>query len=475
MKNFLKAVLVIATMGFVILLCEKVLLLKSEDGIEQIEAFYLQKENTVDVLFLGSSHIYCDVNTGVLWDEYGMAGFDLGGAEQPYWNSYYYLKEALKTQKPKVIVLDITTPGIRAVDFQPENWVICNNYGMHWNKNRIDAMKASALDQSFSRLLFPLNTIHNRYDELTREDFTDTNQSIVYKGFDPRETVTPFETPDISHVTETTPVSEKAEKYLRLMIELAKEENIPLVMMSAPYVVTEDAQKLYNYVFQIAEEEKIPYYDFNKRYKEMNLDFQTDMAEDLHLNESGNQKFSKYLGACLLEEYKIPDRRGDANYSSWAASAVVQRQEEAKTELLATGTVNEYLPKLLNQNYIVYLSFGEGIDNPALNEEVKEQLMKLGINEADFINGEAAIVNNGALLFHSNKEEFRAFIEEGNDRILFFREKNEYDEQVTGIYLNEDKYDVRNTGINIFVYDTQLNKMVDHVNFDIQNEIILTR
>lgn len=475
MKNFLKIALVIATMGFVLVLCEKVLLLKSEDGIEQIEALYLQENNTIDVLFLGSSHIYCDVNTGVLWDEYGIAGFDLGGAEQPYWNSYYYLKEALKTQKPKVIVMDITTPGIRAVDFQPENWVVCNNYGMHWNKNRIDALRASTLDQSFARLLFPLNTIHSRYDELKREDFTDTNQTIFYKGFDPRETVTPFETPDISHVTEMTPVSEKAEKYLRMIIELAQQEEIPLLMVSAPYVVTEDSQKLYNYVFDIAEETGIPYLDFNKKYEEIGLDFQTDMAEDLHLNESGNQKFTKYLGKCILDNYEIPDRRGDAKYNSWAAAAIVERQEEAKVELLGTTDMKDYLSKLFNQNYIVYLSFGEGIDDPAFNEELKTELKEIGVEEENFVNGEAVIVNHGTSLFASDKDEFRAFIEEGEDRLLYFRELNEYGERITGLYFNEDKYDVKNTGINIIVYDTQLKQIVDHVNFNIENEFVLVR
>ncbi|HOO27526.1 MAG TPA: hypothetical protein PLU43_03605, partial [Lachnospiraceae bacterium] len=400
---------------------------------------------------------------------------DLGGAEQPYWNSYYYLKEALKTQTPKVIVLDITTPGIRAVDFQPENWVVCNIYGMHWNKNKYDALKVSTLEQSFERLAIPLNTIHGRYDELTKEDFTDTNQSISYKGFDPRETVTLFETPDISDVTKTAPISEKAEKYLRKIIELTKEENIPLLMISAPYVVTEDAQMLYNYVFDIADESDIAYIDFNKPYEEMDLDFQTDMAENLHLNESGNEKFSKYLGECLLEKYEIPDRCGNSAYISWETDAINQRQEEAKTSLENTGSISEYLPMLLNKNYIVYLSFGDEMEDLYLDEEVRLQLNTLGISDEKLCGKSAVIVNNGNLLFQSDKEEFKAFISEGTDRLLYFREPDENDVYTTGIYINEDRYAMKKTGISILVYDRQLKQVVDHVNFNIQNGFSLER
>lgn len=47
------------------------------------------------------------MNTGTLWDDFGIASFDLCGSIQPLWNTYYYMKEALETQKPKVMVVDM--------------------------------------------------------------------------------------------------------------------------------------------------------------------------------------------------------------------------------------------------------------------------------------------------------------------------------------------------------------------------------
>ncbi len=71
-----------------------------------MDAFRNLEEDSLDILVLGSSHAYVDINPAVLWSEYGIAAYDLCGSNQPMWNTYYYLKEALKTQTPKVVVLE---------------------------------------------------------------------------------------------------------------------------------------------------------------------------------------------------------------------------------------------------------------------------------------------------------------------------------------------------------------------------------
>ena len=93
--NIIKVLIIAAVAVVLVLGIAKVLLLKSEDGINQFQAFYKQPENSIDVIFSGSSKVYCDIATGVLWENHGIAAFDLGGAEAPSWVSYYQLKEAL--------------------------------------------------------------------------------------------------------------------------------------------------------------------------------------------------------------------------------------------------------------------------------------------------------------------------------------------------------------------------------------------
>ena len=116
---------------------------KNDDGIYDMELFYKLPEDSVEVLVLGSSHAYCGFNTGVLWREQGIPAYILAGSQQPMWNSYHCLIEALKYQKPSLVVLEgymtyIDTP------YRDDSMVIRNTYGMRWSRNKIEAIKASA-------------------------------------------------------------------------------------------------------------------------------------------------------------------------------------------------------------------------------------------------------------------------------------------------------------------------------------------
>lgn len=68
--------------------------------------FYKLPKDSVDVIFLGSSHAIAGFDTQELYDSYGIRGYNLGSGEQNILISYYYLMETLKTQNPKVVVLD---------------------------------------------------------------------------------------------------------------------------------------------------------------------------------------------------------------------------------------------------------------------------------------------------------------------------------------------------------------------------------
>lgn len=466
MKNLCRALISIAAFALVYYGCSRILLLKSEDGIEQMQAYYLQKENTVDVLLLGSSHTYCDVNTGVLWDEYGISAFDLGGAEQPFWNSYYFLKEALKTQKPKVIVLDITIPGIRSEEYQPRVWSVTNLFGIHFNRNRIDATRISVPSSSFETLLNPMNEMHTRYSDLDKDDFIDSNRSVNYKGFDLRDGIVPYETPDMSGVTELTPMTEKEELYYRKIIELTREEKIPLLLVSVPFPVYEEAQKIYNYEFKIAKEEGVPYIDYNKgnHYAEMDLDFKTDMADEFHLNITGNEKFSKYLGAQLKETYDLTDHRGDEKYDSWEVNALIERQETAAARLNRAKTPEDYARVLKNENYITFFNAGSEADG--LMSAHAAALDALGIGADWRVQGMHLILRGDRVSYASAEKEQKVLIDLKKTRLLLVSEEDTEQGSRTLLMVDDRRNEFESSGIAFIVYDSVLDRVVSRREFE---------
>lgn len=468
--KMIRALIVIAAFVAALIICMRILVLKSEDGIKQMESFYLQEEDTVDVLLMGSSHIYCDVNTGILWDEYGISAYDLGGAEQPYWNTYYFLKEALKTQTPKVIVLDITIPGIRSVEHQPEVWSVTNLYGLNWNKNRYDATKISVPGGLFGRVFNPFNTMHTRYDELSKDDFVDANRSINYKGFDLREAISPYEMRDMSDVTEKLPMTEKEETYFRKIIEYTKEKNIPLLLVSVPFPVQryENAQKIYNYEFAIAEEEGIPYIDYNKGYYDkIGLDFSVDMADEFHLNTSGNEKFTKYLGQQLKESYGLTDHKGDKKYGSWEVDALNQRQENSRVALALSDSPGEYFLNLLNDQYITYVSLGYGAEISSFIYDNRTILNRLGLTQDYYITDEMIILTSGKIIYASSDEEQEGFIDLDDMKLMLSRDKDKDGNMISTLRINESKYSLNTAGIKFIVYDKVLKKVVSEMEYEL--------
>ena len=471
--NMLRLLVILAVLVVTYFTLDRILLIKSEDGIDQIRSYYKQPAGTVDALFVGSSHIFCHVNTGVLWDEYGISAYDLAGAEQPFWNSLYYIREALKTQHPKVIVLDITTPGIRPTDFQPENWLITNTYGMKRNKNRYDALKISALKDSFRRVLIPLNSTHGKYSDLSELDFADRNDSVDYKGFDPRETIVPFERPDVSGVTERGELSEKEEEYLRKIIEYVQGTDIPLLFISSPYVVTAEEQAKYNTIFDIADEYGVPYLDFNLMYDEMGLDFNTDLAEILHLNRTGNEKFTRVLGAYIKDSYSLTDHRGDAAYRSWDADALYQRQDTLAFNIrqaVYEGAGGKYLDLLNNENHVIFVSVPPGYEGIA-DESLHQYIEAMGLPVSRITGSGAYILHGGRCIYSTDKPDFKASIADGNRRLLFVRTSQEDGSSQTLVKLNGEAgyqeitgyktYEMPQDGIAVYAYDTILDKTLE--------------
>ena len=465
-KKILNIVLILSLVFLILFVCSRVLMLKSEDGISQWHSYYKQKPNTVDVLFIGSSHVYCDIDNGILWDDYGISSYDLGGAESPMWVTYYHLKEAMKYQTPKAVFMEISLAGIRQVNEQPEFWTEDNNYGMRWNANRINQLKDNTIEKTFPKILFPLSAMHTRYKELNENDFTDKNNSINYKGFDPRWGTTEFETPDAFAITEEEPISEKSEKYFRKIIDLVKEENIPMVMFVSPYYFEESEQRMFNYMFRIAEEEGIDGINFNYYYENMGLDFSTDMAENLHLNSLGTQKFTKYFGQIIKDSFELTDHRGDPKYSSWDVCAENNRMERADFNLFQSKTASEFLEQCKNDNYMMIASFGKNVTEVGIYEQTFKDIIDAGIPIEYITPGNTVVIESGVVKLANNAEQFRIPITEEYGRFLLKRYKEEeYSENyTTTIDMGTSKYKMSDDGAQIYVYDMYRKEMVAHIN-----------
>ena len=322
-RSAIRILCFLAVLCLVLSFVFRVLKPKNDDGIYDMELFYELPEDSVEVLVLGSSHAYCGFNTGVLWREQGIPAYILAGSQQPMWNAYYCLIEALKTQSPSLVVLEgymtyIDTP------YRDDSMVIRNTYGMRWSPNKVRAIMASAPKDRWPDFLLAYTQYHTRYNDLGFQDILPYQGDVMYenwKGTTLKFNTEAKETPQIADVSARDPLEPRTEEYYRKILQLCTEKEIPLLVAVTPYATTEEKQMRFNTAADIAAEYGVPFIDYNKMYEEIGMDFETDMADDGHLNAPGAAKFTSVFGQYLAENYAIPDHRGEEVYETWEKDA----------------------------------------------------------------------------------------------------------------------------------------------------------
>lgn len=449
--------------------------IKDDDGIYSMTKFYELEENTVDVLVLGSSHAYMSFNTGVLWRQQGISSYVLAASAQPLWSTYYYMKEALKTQTPELIVLE----GYRVLEekeFVSAGFAMKSIYGMKWSENRLEAIETGVPREERLGVLLGYTQYHDRYDELSEEDFTVSKKAEKYrdwKGFEFGMTTDPEEEPDVWEETESVELAEKTEKYYRAILELAKEQGIPIMVVIAPYggAVRRD-QMMFHTAEKIAQEYQVPFLNYNVLRDEMPIDYATDMLNKSHLNGRGSCKFTSKWGEYIAGHYEMTDHRGDPAYESWERNAVYLEALMDDVKLRETADVKK-LPEYIAQGrYDIFLS----VDGYCLGDEepVKGVLAKLGISDANG-GGLWYVAGGEDIVWRSGDGENSQYFETERHDFGLERARMEDGRYENVIVIDNQKYQVVKNGINVVVFDTITGEIADVFGVNADNEYQLCR
>lgn len=266
--------------------------------------FYKQEKNSIDILFLGSSHSYSSFNPYLIEEKTGLSGYNFCTQQQPIWITYYYLKEALKYQSPKYIVLDVHMAIAQNNDFAEESVNRDAIDKMKFSLNKFNAINKS-VETSDERVSYYFNIIkyHSRYKTLSSIDFKTAfcNYTVDNKGYIalPKSNYT-FENTPINS-SEIQNITNKNEEYLIKIINLAKKENIKLILVKTPAKYSLEEFKKLNYINKLAQEHKITFINYIKDIDSINLNYNSDFYDSGHLNSSGSEKFTnKFIEDSIL-------------------------------------------------------------------------------------------------------------------------------------------------------------------------------
>ena len=331
----LSLLLVIALSVLVLAFFTRLCMPKYQRGIVEgaMTAEYYRDGSAHDVLFIGDCELYENVSTVELWRKYGIPSYIRGSAQQLVWHSYYLLRDALRSETPKVVVFNVLS--LKYNEPQSESYNRMAIDGMRLSLDKLGAIRASMTDEEqFIEYIFPILRYHSRLTDLKNEDFAYLfrRENVTSAGYYMRADVKPeADFPPPMPLSDYT-LGEKAMGYLNKMADLCEKKGIALVLVKAPTLYPHWYDEWDEQIASFAKERGIAYRNLIPLRDEIGLDMTKDTYDaGLHLNLSGAEKTADYLGAWLQDEFDLPDRRDDPELSEhWSAIEADYEATKAK-------------------------------------------------------------------------------------------------------------------------------------------------
>lgn len=279
-------------------------------------------ENSVEVLFLGSSHVMSGINPAVFWKEAQIPSYNLASRAQTFPFSYLLLKEALKTQHPKMVVVD-------AFSVTEDNLV----YGLanteeHLNMNmdlipfNLEKMKLINRYIPFEKRAYYVSSLfafHTRWSKVFRKQ---TVYDQIYMGFcyaEREEGVScELQMQEIPTEVKCAEIPEVDLLYLEKIITLCEKEDIQLVFIKTPIVAKNRSayEKLESFS-NLLEKEKIPFFNYANPEYNKQFSYEKCMRDNYHMNSTGAECITKMLLEDLEKNNLLTDLMNTEYCETW--------------------------------------------------------------------------------------------------------------------------------------------------------------
>lgn len=371
LKRILNIVLLLVLLAAMLLPLTR--LTARKESTVRFDAFF-DHAGSYDVLFFGTSHVRDGVLPLELWETYGISAYNCASSGASLPTTYWAMKNALEQAQPELIVLDCCR--IR----YPEK---CNDMSsLHdmMDPYPLTLTKvAAAMDLRDSQeqrgemyeLIFPFSVYHSRWDRLTTEDFSP--QPNAANGATPKV--------NVAAPNDFSPSTRKAVLdpalpgvvYLEKIIAECQSRGIQLLLTYLPYAAPPADVEEANAVAGLAEKYGLHYVNF---LAEDLIDLDTDLFDSFsHLNPSGAQKVTAYLGEYISQHYSVSDRRGDSAYA-WMDAALTNYRGYMRSLLADERYLAGYLALLHDASYtpVIHIPAGSPVYGSELSLKLVENL-----------------------------------------------------------------------------------------------------
>lgn len=481
-----------------------------------LRGFDSLNDNTLDVLFVGTSTMMYGIQPMELYKDRNIKGYNLGSINQRIECSYYMVKYAFESQSPKYVFLDVGNLIYKKYSSQRLNatWRALLD-AMPFDSIKIEMAKEyDKMDfgNGFLSAVFPLYNYHSRWSELKREDFDifDTAKPYCMGGAWGNTGTSPapitieqsnqlasgmiyrnegYVNYIVDEKLQSNPINgllydiqyfEGAEECLLDIKDLCESHGAKLILIKVPSVWYPQnyagwTVEKYDKIKALSSKYELPYYDLVYDYPNV-VDWTADSFDGgMHLNSIGAQKTTVWVGN-LLNTLGCAGTGTDSvydemlsNYNKLSKVAMMQQQTEfsAYFDTLAKSV----------DDWTVFIVSREEFTTGMTSEDYEVIKKALGVQliaDSEYANSYVAIIDRGHLVYEATSNR-----------------KIQYETNLDGIpvsllssgwYVNSDGsielFDKETAkggrGLNIVVFDRASGLIIDSVSIDtyLQNKPI---
>lgn len=287
----------------------------------RLDGFYLEQQNTIDVVFTGASECYSDFSPGLAYEKFGFTSYPYASASVTAGAAITQMKEILRTQNPQLIVMEIN-PFLYPDDENETKEGSIRNYidNVPLNENKIDYIRGlETADEA--EYYVPFIKYHSSWSEypggikflgaLVKQHL---RGYTLLKGY---KSNTNKCSEDRSYLNQRL-VMDNSERELfsdsdiklRELLQYLNDNDIKNVLfIRAPHLVRQndyDAFCKANRAGKIIESYGFDFINFERDAVAMSYPAE-EYYNVQHLNIYGSAKFTEYFGSILTERYGVQE------------------------------------------------------------------------------------------------------------------------------------------------------------------------
>lgn len=322
-------------------------IVNNEWDMRHVHGFFLEPEDSLDVVLIGASQLYTGYSAPLAWQDYGFTSYPLTVSNIPARLYGSLLTEAVNRQHPKLIVVDIdgfiNDEDMEKLEANLRKWID----NMPWSRNRIETIRTCVPAELQSSFYFNIAKYHANWYQVDswlpvqrRLRAMDKTGYSLSKGVETVCKSLPADfVPDVRPLT----LSGANAQYLRDFCAQVQSIGTDVLFLRTPHRTQTTDPNVFADVAAVVGEYGYELLDLHDAFDTIGLDRCADFIDSDHLNTIGMEKFTVWFGQYLTGRYDLTGTHSEAVTAEWERCADFAAQTLPLCKELAAENTNQNL------------------------------------------------------------------------------------------------------------------------------------